>query len=239
MQSFDVPHARVQLPDFFERAPVVRLRDPLAALLGASREGLLEYRYADAVRLAGHSCPTVAGAFLMGRAALAALYPGELAERGGIAVRMPAPEDHGTTGVIAQVLTLLTGAAASNGFHGIGGRYVRRGLLTFAGHPEGDAISFRRIDTGAQVLADIDVSPVPGDPAQRERLMAILQDRADAATCDTFAGAWQERVRRLLLDFADDPKVIRVMRIDPTGSANRYAAAPEQVPPARSTPPGH
>ncbi|GMU69294.1 MAG: hypothetical protein AMXMBFR37_16260 [Steroidobacteraceae bacterium] len=239
MQSFDAPRALVQLPDFFERAPVVRLRDPLAALLGASRDGLLEYRYADAVRLAGHSCPTVAGAFLMGRAALAALYPGDLAERGGIAVRMPAPEDHGTTGVIAQVLTLLTGAAASNGFHGIGGRYMRRGLLTFAEHPEGEAISFRRFDTGAEVLADINVSPVPGDPAQRERLVAILQDRANVAVRDAFAGAWQERVRRLLLDFADDPGVIRVMRIDPAEPADRCAAAPGQVPPARSMPPRH
>ena len=210
MQSSDAPVARMQLPDFYEHVPVVRLRDPLAALLGASREGLLEYCYADVVRLAGHSCPTVAGAFLMGRAALMALYPKGPAERGGITVRMPAPEDHGTTGVVAQVLTLLTGAAANNGFHGIGGRHARQGLLHFAERPEGEAVSFRRLDTGAEVLVEIDVSLVPGDAAQRERLMAILQDRADAAVRDAFASAWQERVRRLLLDFADDPRVIRV-----------------------------
>ncbi|PTQ80007.1 hypothetical protein C8R21_12046 [Nitrosospira multiformis] len=98
----------MHFPDFYEKAPVIRTRDPFAAMLGAARDGVLEYRYVDAVRLAGHSCPTVAGAFLVGRAALAALYPDEPAERGNIAVYMPAPEQEGVTGVMAQVLTLLT-----------------------------------------------------------------------------------------------------------------------------------
>lgn len=211
------PHAPSALPDFFDRAPVVRTRDPLAALLGASREGLLEYRYADAVRLAGHSCPTVAGAFLMGRAALAALYPEGPAERGGVSVHMPAPADHGTTGVVAQVLTLLTGAAADNGFQGIGGRYARKGLLQFAARPEGEAITFRRLDTGRVVQVELDASPVPGDPRQRERLGAILQDRADEALRAAFGAAWQERVRRMLLEFADDPRVIRVRTLSGPG----------------------
>lgn len=47
-------------PEFFDAVPPLRLRDPLAAFLGAAEEGVLEYRYIDAVRLAGHSCPTVA-----------------------------------------------------------------------------------------------------------------------------------------------------------------------------------
>ena len=55
----------MRLPDFYELAPVVQTRDPFAEMLGAARDGLLEYSYADAVRLAGHSCPTVAGAFLV------------------------------------------------------------------------------------------------------------------------------------------------------------------------------
>ena len=119
-----------------------------------------------AVRLAGHSCPTVAGAFLIGRAALAALYPEGPAERGAISVHMPAPEDEGTTGVIAQVLTLLTGAAADNGFHGIQGRFQAEGVAQLRGQPRGEAIIFKRLDTGAAVAVELDVSLVPGDPAQ-------------------------------------------------------------------------
>jgi hypothetical protein len=200
----------MKFPDFYELAPVVPTRDAFAATLGAAQDGLLEYSYVDAVRLAGHSCPTVAGAFLIGRAALAALYPEGPAERGAITVHMPAPESDGTTGVMAQVLTLLTGAAADNGFQGIQGRFRRKGLLSFADHREGEAIIFKRLDTGAAVAVELDVSLVPGDPAQGGRLMAILQDRADVSQREAFADAWQARVRRLLLEFADDPRVIHV-----------------------------
>ena len=200
----------MDFPDFYDQAPVVRTHDPFAAMLGAARDGVLEYHYVDAVRLAGHSCPTVAGAFLIGRAALAALYPDEPAERGAIAVHMPAPESEGTTGVVAQVLTLLTGAASVNGFHGIQGQFKRRGLLSFADHREGEAITFKRRDTGESVAVTLDVSLVPGDPAQGARMAAILQNTADDSQRTAFADAWQDRVRRLLLEFADDPRVIQV-----------------------------
>ncbi|MEO8803641.1 MAG: hypothetical protein ABI304_00595 [Rudaea sp.] len=199
-------------PAFFEHAPVVRVRDPLAELLGAADDGIIEYRYADAVRLAGHSCPTVAGAFLMARAALLALFPDELPQRGSVAVRIPAPEDSGTTGVVAQVLTLLTGAAAENGFKGLGGRFARNGLLEFAAVESGSAITFQRTDTGASVSVDLDFASVPPDPAQRALLTAILQDRADADQRKAFGAAWQDRVRRLLTEHANDAQVIRVRR---------------------------
>lgn len=202
----------MSMPGFFEQAPVVRVRDRLADLLGAAGDGVLEYRYADAVRLAGHSCPTVAGAFLLGRAALMTLYPGEVPERGGVSVRMPAPVDDGVTGVTAQVLTLLTGAAADNGFHGLGGQHVRSGLLDYAETPEAGPILFRRNDTGASVALTLDLSSVPPDPAQRALMGLVLQGSADAAQRRAFGAAWQARVRRLLLEHADDPAVIRVER---------------------------
>ncbi|MGV8712788.1 MAG: hypothetical protein ACWA6R_09585 [Nitrosomonas sp.] len=204
----------MNFPDFFEQAPVVHTVDPFAAMLGAAREGKIDYHYTDAVRLAGHSCPTVAGAFLMGRAALNALYPDGPAERGNIAVHMPAPEDDGVTGVMAQVLTLLTGAAADNGFQGMRGRYKRKGLLSFATHREGEAIIFTRLDNRIRVAVMLDISRIPADPAQGERLMAILHDSADASQQKDFAEAWQERVRRLLVEFANDPKVIRVSMLN-------------------------
>lgn len=201
----------MNFPDFYDQAPVVRTIDPFAAMLGAAADGVLDYHYVDAVRLAGHSCPTVAGAFLMGRAGLAALYPDQPAERGAISVHMPAPESEGTTGVVAQVLTLLTGAAGDNGFYGIQGRFKRRGLLSFAAQREGEAITFKRRDNGKSVSVSLDVSLVPGDLAQGGRMAAILQDRADDQIRADFAHAWQDRVRRLLLDFADDPRVVRVV----------------------------
>lgn len=197
-------------PDFFALAPQVTVRDPLALLLGASDDGLLVYRYEDAVRLAGHSCPTVAGAFLMARAALRTLYPDEPAERGGVSVRMDAPEQHGTTGVIAQVLTLVTGAAAANGFHGIGGRFVRQGLLRYATADEVTGVRFRRRDTGQVVQVELDLSSVPPSAGLRERMAEALAPSATDEQRRAFGDLWQDRVRRLLLEHADDPAVIRV-----------------------------
>lgn len=202
----------MSMPSFFEQAPVVCVRDRLADLLGAAGDGVMEYHYADAVRLAGHSCPTVAGAFLLGRAALMTLYPDDMPERGGVSVRMPAPVDDGVTGVTAQVLTLLTGAAANNGFHGLGGQYVRSGLLDYAETVEDGPILFRRNDTGTTVALTLDLSSVPPGPAQRALMGPVLQGNADAAQRRAFGAAWQGRVRRLLLEHADDPAVIRVER---------------------------
>lgn len=195
---------------FFAEAPRVTVHDALAELLGAADGGLIEYGYEDAVRLAGHSCPTVAGAWLMARAALRALYPDGPAERGGVAVTMSAAEAEGTTGVIAQVFTLLTGAAANNGFHGIGGRFARHGLLHYdGGHPDAVA-SVRRTDTGTTVDVSMDLSSVPPAPQMRALMMQVLAPEASPAVRSAFAQVWQDRVRRLLLQHADDPAVIRI-----------------------------
>lgn len=211
----------MSFPAFFDEVPVVRVYDPLTQFLGASTDGVMDYRYADAVRLAGHSCPTVAGAFLSGRAALAALYPERLPVRGGVAVHMPAPEAEGVTGVIAQVLTLLTGASARGGFKGLGQQFARNDLLDFAeGSGDNDgAVYVERLDTGAAVAVRFDASTVPVDMAQRERMMAVARGQATNEQRAAFAAAWQDRVRRLLLEHTDDPATVRVIEFVRGGSA--------------------
>src|SRR5690625_7105459 len=92
----------MQLPDYYSDAPSITLYDPLADFLGASQEGLLTYTYADAVQLAGHSCPTVAGAYLMTVKALKHLYGDEVPERGGVRVFFPDNIQEGVTGVMAK-----------------------------------------------------------------------------------------------------------------------------------------
>lgn len=200
-------------PTFYDEAPRIPMRDPLAALLGASDDGLLEYGYLDAVRLAGHSCPTVAGAYLMARAAMRALYPDQPAERGGVGVRMPAAQDEGVTGVTAQVLTLVTGAAADNGFHGIGGRFVRQSLLSYSATSGAGAVRFSRRDNGDAVAVELDLRSVPPSPNLRELMGAALDPAATAAQRTAFGQAWQDRVRRLLLEHADDPQVLRLSHL--------------------------
>ena len=170
---------------------------------------MIEYHYADAVRLAGHSCPTVAGAWLSACAALRHLYPDSLPERGEISVYLDNTERAGVTGVIGQVLTLVTGAAAGNGFHGLGGRYVRQDLLHYAQHDPG-SIRFRRNDTGAEVDVEIDAGGVPSDPMQRTLMQLVMSGQANAAQRREFGRLWQDRVRRMLVEHADDPAVVKV-----------------------------
>ncbi len=94
----------MEFPGFFAEAPTISLRDPLAGFLGASKGGMITYCYADAVKLAGHSCPTVAGAYLMVRRGLRHLYGDEVPERGALEAHLRGVRDRGTTGVVAAVV---------------------------------------------------------------------------------------------------------------------------------------
>ncbi|MGE0359003.1 MAG: hypothetical protein AB7P08_19015 [Burkholderiales bacterium] len=181
------------MPDFFARAPQVTVRDPLAEFLGAADGGRLHYSYADVVKLTGHSCPTVAGAYLATLEALAELYPGELPERGAVRVELRERLEDGVAGVVASVAGLVTGAAAEGGFKGIAGRFARRGLLVF-GSPLARELRFTRLDTGASVEVDLpQAAPMtPGLRAALGRALAFPGER------DAFAHAWQARVAQLL-----------------------------------------
>lgn len=187
-------------PAFFAQAPVLRVRDPLAEFLGAAQQGILEYRYEDAVRLAGHSCPTVAGAYLMVLAGLAALYDdGSLPERGGIWVYMAGARDEGTVGVTASVATLLTGAATEMGFGGIGpqSRFARRNLLVFGQPLSGSVMALQRADNGQGVRLRLEAEH--RRPAEIRSLMPkAVSGSATPEELRRFADLWQEQVRLLL-----------------------------------------
>jgi len=196
-------------PEFFSRIPSITLRDPLAELLGAAAGGLIEYRFADAVKLAGHSCPTVAGAWLMSVRALRALYGDETPVRGNIAISLPERVDTGVAGVIASVATLLTGAAGDGGFKGLGGQHVRRGLLKF-GQSGGAGMTFTRLDTNVAVNGNFRPNLIPPDPRLGELLPAIVHGAASPAEKQLFGELWQDRVRRILIDHGDDPAIVEL-----------------------------
>jgi hypothetical protein len=199
----------MHFPDFFESAPRITVRDPLARFLGAAEDGIIEYRYADAVKLAGHSCPTVASAYLMTRAALAALYPNALAERGGIRVELREDRLEGVSGVVANVASLLTGATQDTGFKGIGGRFDRRKLLFFGAAITGQ-MRFTRTDTGAAIGVSARLDRVPADPRIPSLLPRCLAGAASPDEAALFQSLWQDRVKTLLVERADDPDLIVV-----------------------------
>lgn len=198
-------------PDFFSKAPTITLRDPLAAFLGVSKSGVMTYAYADAVKLAGHSCATVAGAYLMVRNGLSRLYGGEMPERGGVEVYMRDSRDRGTTGVIAAVATLLTGAAPETGFGGIGAhrRFTRRDLLHFDA-PINGLLALKRCDNGRGVVLDLETAVVPAAAEMQILLPRVMAEQADEDEQARFAALWQARVEQMLVKHADDPDLVQI-----------------------------
>ena len=204
-----------RFPEFFDRAPQLLMRDPLAQFLGATPDGVMAYRYQDAVKLAGHSCPTVAGAYLMVVKGLSALYGSDIPERGGIEVLMRDGRDEGTTGVIANVAMLLTGAAPETGFAGVGPMrlFGRRDLLAFGSGDERGEMLLRRRNTGAAVAVSYTPSIAPW-PAEMQTLMPLaVSGRADDAQLKRFGEIWQERVEAVLTKLADDPRLVVVENV--------------------------
>lgn len=196
-------------PEFFSRIPAITLRDPLAELLGAAEGGLIEYHFADAVRLAGHCCPTVAWAWLMTVHALQALYGNEIPERGNLAVSLHEELDSGVAGVTASIATLLTGATGDGGFKGLAGQFARRNLLHF-GVAGVSGLAFRRLDNNAAVDCTLRLDLVPADPRIGTLLPAILRGEADTASRQLFGQLWQDRVKRILIDEANHPEIVRI-----------------------------
>ncbi|QEA12547.1 hypothetical protein [Comamonas flocculans] len=197
-------------PAFFADVPSLTVRDKLAQFLGAAvHGGAITYEYADAVRLAGHSCPTVAGTWLMVLNGLRALYGDELPVRGEIEVFMSEGRDSGANGVVASVVQLLTGAAPETGFHGIGGQFSRADLLKFD-QPVQGVFALRRMDTGRAVQVSLNAAVVPWTDEMREVMPRAVGGYASDADLARFGELWQGRVCKMLTEHATDPQMIHV-----------------------------
>ena len=167
---------KIKYPDFFSQIPSIQLFDSLADFLGAFEDGVVEFNYIDAVKLAGHSCPTVAGAYLITYKALQTLYPDSLPLRGGIKISFRESITEGVTGVIANVVSQITGATEESGFKGLNGKFVRHSLLEFDADIRG-VVRFTRVDNGKAV--ELIYNPVvPPDAMQMPLMQKILNDMA-------------------------------------------------------------
>lgn len=199
----------MKLDDFIDQVPKLRMQDPLARLLGGVENGLIEYGYGDAVRLAGHSCPTVAAAYWLTFLAMEKLYPDSLPQRGSIQVEFREDARAGDNGVAAAVVQMLTGAAGGTGFKGILGRFARVGLIRFS--PDLLlTMRFTRTDTRAAIEAASDLSLAPADPRIENLLATCVKGQSTQEQESQLAELWQGRVRHLLLDLARDPGVFVV-----------------------------
>lgn len=183
-------------PNFFNDTPTITLRDPLSNFLGTFEDGIIEFTYLDIVKSAGHSCPTVSGAYLSTLKALEALYPNEIPTRGGIEVLLKGDMQQGVIGVISNVITQITGATELSGFKGLNGKFARNNLMHFNADIDGE-IEFKRLDNGKSVTVSYDPSSIQGNPKQKELMMKLMQGVATPLEAIKFGKIWQERVENI------------------------------------------
>ena len=191
---------------FFDQVEPIKMKDPLAVALGAmDKEEPFVYRYEDAVKTAGHSCLAVSGAYRLTQTALKHLYGDEIPARGGIKVTFRGGIEYRVNGPISQVVTLITGAAGENGFHGLGGgRFNRHNLLTFDENSEAPAGSicsaiFERIDNGKSVEVSYNNSMLPGNPKMADLMPLAVSGTGTDEEIKEFGNLWHDRVKMVLL----------------------------------------
>jgi len=199
----------MKYPAFFDKTQSIQLQDPLSNFLGAFEEGKMEIRYIECVKLAGHSCPTVAGAYLMALKGLEALYGDQLPQRGSIHVSMRDSEEEGVTGVICNVISFIAGANGAGGFKGLNGKFSRNNLVTYNVPMEGE-VKLTRIDTDKSVTLSYNSSMIPTDPMMQPLMGKAMQGLASENEKKEFGKLWQARVENILLDTANWDKMITI-----------------------------
>ncbi|AGR76653.1 hypothetical protein A7H1H_0328 [Aliarcobacter butzleri 7h1h] len=181
-------------PQFFNKIPTIKLQDDLASFLGAFEDGLIEFSYLDVVKSAGHSCPTVLGAYLMTLKGLEALYKNEIPKRGEIIVEFKEAQNIAVAGVIGNVIMNITGATTTNGFKGLAGKYDRNHLMKFEQDINGANVRFTRVDTLKRVDVFYDALSIKPHEDMNFLMQKSLQGNATKDEKIEFAKLWQKRV---------------------------------------------
>lgn len=188
---------KMKYPKFFNEIETIKLTDDLSSFLGTFEDGIIEFSYLDIVKSAGHSCPTVAGAYIMALEGLKALYPdGQLPNRGNIFVSFKEDSYAGVAGVIANVFTQITGATETLGFKGINGNFVRHDLMKFNDNIS-SSVKLQRLDNGSSVEVTYNPSSIQGNPLQQELMQKINKGDASKEERSSFGKLWQQRVENI------------------------------------------
>ena len=205
---------RVELAMPLQLDPIV-VRDPFLEFLGLV--GPLQpiaVTFEELVKAAGHLCPTVAGAYLILRHGLTALYGSEPAVRGEVrGTAYGGPQDFGY-GPIAQLVNLVIGAAPETGFAGLGpGRFARRNLFVFK--PEDlrrNEFDFERLDTDRAVHLIYDPSSIPAPAGLHAAIGPALAAAAAPEDLSRFRTLWLRRVQDILSADAQAVRISEVQR---------------------------
>ena len=196
-------------PLFYDTIEKIKVKDPLSDALGAFENGEYEFSYIDVVKLAGHSCPTVAGAYLITLEALKSLYPLDLAIRGNIKVEFEEAMEDGVAGVIANVISQVTGATDKSGFKGLQGKFARHSLMHFNTDIQASA-RFTRVDNSKSVDVFYNPSSILPNPDMQVIMQKMSQGTVSSDEVKEFGVLWQDRVKRI---FENINEVLRIEEV--------------------------
>ncbi|MBI2251836.1 MAG: hypothetical protein HYU63_03645 [Armatimonadetes bacterium] len=159
------------------------------------------FTYADIVKLAGHSCPAVSGAYKLTQKALKFLYENELPVRGEIKSAVLGMPADGANGPMAQVISFITGAALETGFHGLSGKFKRANKLIFdAENEEYGEFIFQREDTKKTIKIKYHPELIPQSNDMSKYYRRCLLKVATPQEEEIFINLWQEKVKKVLFE---------------------------------------
>jgi len=199
----------MKYPKFFDDVKSIRLRDKLSMVLGAFDDGIYEISYLEVVKSAGHSCPTVMGAYLLCSEGLAELYKDFIPVRGEVKVEFKESLEDGVAGVIANTITQIIGATSKSGFKGLNGNFARHSLMNF-NVDISSSVRFTRLDTDESVDVFYDPSSIKPDVNMQPLMQKILTNSADADELKEFGELWQDRVKRI---YENKNSVVKVLKV--------------------------
>ncbi len=185
----------MKYPDFFNNIETIKVYDDLSQFLWVNDDWLVELSYLDIVKTAGHSCGTVAWAYLVALEWLKALYKDELPKRWNIKVELRRNPLDDNAWVVWSVLSNVTWATIDFGFGWIpGGKYNRRDLLFFWADIEWD-VCLTRLDTNEKV----NITYTPWKIVKpMEILKSAIMPGATQEDKDSFPVRFQEMVKTVL-----------------------------------------
>ena len=186
-------------PKFYDKVESFVLKDELSSFLGATEDGIIEINYLDCVKLAGHSCPTVAGSYILTKVAISKLFS-NTPTRSSVIVSFKDAKDSGVTGVIGSVIGYILGCNDEGGFSGIGGKFNRKNLLTYNNKNQQSMVKFTNIYTKESIELNLDTSEVPANPKMKELMQKSLKAEATQDEMLKFQQMWQNRVEYMLLN---------------------------------------
>lgn len=235
------PEPALWTQDYITQVPPIMMMEPYFQIFGQSQVAV-PYTYENAVKLSGHSCGAVAGAWTIARKALEVLYPnGEIPVRGQIAVEAPGAEDEWFVGVFGEVITYITGAAPHTGFNGsefgqVNPIFVRQNKMVYLDAPSGKQPPqlewiFTRLDNGAKVGVNFNLAVITpiATPERQEMGKKMAAGTATPEEAADYYEYWNARAK-FVFENADTLEGFFNVKIYQEGTPATADAAEQPVP---------